>query len=65
MLKAISIYNKVCRLIGEYESLNMFDEAVSSGQKTANKMELREIKLSSILLRIKAYKKLQMYNEAY
>ena len=30
-----------------------------------NKRELREIKLSSLLLRMKAYKKLQMYKEAF
>ena len=29
-----------------------------------NKLELRDIKLSSILLRMKAYKKIQRYQEA-
>lgn len=54
---AIKIYTNILQLIKNYENLNLYDEALTKGQKMQNKLELREIKLSSILLRMKIYKK--------
>jgi len=43
----------------------MYDQPLSKTMKMNNKLELREIKLSSILLRMKAYKKSLNYVSAY
>lgn len=59
------MHTSILKLISNYEALNVVDEAISKAQKMKNKLELREIKLSSILLRIKASKKLQDYKQAY
>ena len=59
------MYTNILQLIKNYENLNLYDEALSKNQKMQNKLELREIKLSSILLRMKIYKKVQRYEEAY
>jgi len=63
--KAIKIHTNILNLIKNYEDLNMYDQALSKTMKMQNKMELREIKLSSILLRMKAYKKQFNYTSAY
>lgn len=62
---AIKIYSNILELIKNYENLNLYDEALTKGQKMQNKLELREIKLSSILLRMKIYKKFQRYEDAF
>ena len=62
--KASQIHSNILILISNYEALNSYDQTLSSSQRQKNKMELREIKLSSILLRMKCYKKLQKYEEA-
>lgn len=55
--KAIKIHTNILKLIKNYEDLNKFDQALTKTMKLQNKLELREIKLSSILLRMKANKK--------
>lgn len=52
-------------LIKNYEQLNLVDETLTNQQRHKNKLELREIHMSSILLRMKANKKLQNYTQAY
>ena len=63
--KAIKIHTNILKLIKNYEDLNKFDQALTKTMKLQNKLELREIKLSSILLRMKANKKCQNYVSAY
>jgi lipopolysaccharide biosynthesis regulator YciM len=65
LTKVVGIHSNILALIKNYEAFNLLDEAKSIPDKLTDKMELREIKLSSILLRMKAYRKLQQYQSAY
>lgn len=63
--EAATLHTTILSLIQAYEALNDSDQLLSPDQKLKHKLELREIKLSSILLRMKCLKKLQKYPEAY
>ena len=51
-------------MIKNYEGLNILDDSLGHSEKLSNKLELREIKLSSLLLRAKAFKKQFKYSDA-
>ena len=52
--QAIKIFTSILKSIYNYEKLNLVDDALSNDSKKKNKSELRDIKLSSIFLRMKA-----------
>lgn len=59
--KAIKMHNRILNLTDNYDQLNLVNDSLQHDQKLKNKMELRDIKLSTILLRMKAHKKLLNY----
>ena len=52
-------------MTNNYDELNLLNDSLSHEFKMQNKLELRDIKLSTILLRMKAHKKLLNYSDAY
>jgi hypothetical protein len=58
LAKAVVIHSNILSLVTNYEAFNMIDHSLTIKQKLQNKIELREIKMSSILLKMKASKKL-------
>lgn len=63
--EAVIMHTNILSMIRNYEAFNFLDDSLTTHQKLQNKLELREIKMSSILLRMKANKKLQEYYGAY
>lgn len=55
------MHNRILNLTDNYDQLNLVNDSLQHDQKLKNKMELRDIKLSTILLRMKAHKKLLNY----
>ena len=58
LTEAAMIHGNVLTMIGTYEGLNESDASLTKDQKLNFKMELRDIKLSSMMLRLKCNKKL-------
>ena len=64
-MKSIKIHNRILQLTENYDQLNLVNDSLLHDQKLKNKLELRDIKLSTILLRMKAHKKLLNYSDAF
>ena len=64
---SIKIQTRTLSLVENYLKLNLITTSSTHGQKEylRNKMELRELKLQSLVLRMKAYRKALMYDEAF
>lgn len=63
--EAAKIHGSILKMVETHEGLNESDSSLTKEIQLNLKMELRDIKLSSMMLRMKCNKKLQRYKEAF